>query len=92
MLEDAPLPTGVPSEGNATVSKGLVNVRQEATTDATILGTLEEGERIAVLCSVKGQKVPAYETSKWYRIEYQDGQGYILAVLVAPEGDVAKCD
>jgi len=74
------------------VSKGLVNVRQEATTEATVLGTLEEGDRLAVLCSLKGQRVDAYDTNKWFRIEFEEGEGYILAILVTLDGCVAKCD
>jgi uncharacterized protein YgiM (DUF1202 family) len=49
-----------------------VNVRASAGTDSDVIGSIEPGESYVIRSAENG----------WYRIGYNDGEGYVSADLV----------
>lgn len=56
-----------------------VNVRASAGTEAVVIGSIEPGESYVIRSTEKG----------WYRIGYNDGEGYVSADLVTVKAEPA---
>jgi peptidoglycan/xylan/chitin deacetylase (PgdA/CDA1 family) len=78
--------------GYGVIKEGPVNVRQEPTTDSELLGMLQAGDQVTVLCSVAGQMVSDYGTDLWFRVKYEDGMAYILSSLIEYDEKMAECE
>jgi len=67
-----------------------VNVRSGPGTSYAILGTVETGYDVTVVCSIDGELVdgPFGPTNKWLRIELDAMQGYVTSEYVATGGAI----
>lgn len=76
----APLPAPRPYK----VTDG-VNVRSGPGTEYAILGTVETGYDVVVVCAIDGQLIdgPLGPTSKWLRIQLNAMTGYVTSEYVA---------
>lgn len=90
LLRGLPTPTPPPA-ANAVVTGTLVNVRAQPDAAAPLLGTLQAGERITLLCSQVGAPVAEFRTDVWYRISWQVPPAYVLSALVVPDVPVEPC-
>ena len=77
-----PLPP--PKPFKITVGTG-VNVRVGPGTTYKVVGTVETGIEVLVVCEVDGEAVdgPIGATTKWLRITYNDLTGYVTAQFVS---------
>ena len=67
-----------------------VNVRSGPGTSYAILGTVETGYEVIVICSIDGEVVdgPLGPTNKWLRIELDAMKGYVTSEYVATGGAI----
>jgi len=61
--------------GVVVVSSGSLNVRSSASTSATKLGTLSNGDKVVIY----GEDVTGSNGGTWYKIKYSTGFGYVSA-------------
>ena len=62
-----------------------VNVRSGPGTNFAVLGTVETGYEVLVICAIEGDTIdgPAGPTSKWLRVEVNTLKGYITNEYLA---------
>jgi hypothetical protein len=74
----------VPPAGPYKVTDGI-NVRSGPGTAYSIVGTIELGNEVMVVCTVEGEAVngPSGPTTKWVRITSASVGGYVTAQYVA---------
>lgn len=71
----SPSPTPVPTAKAVRVNvDDSLNVRKSGSTEADILGTVEDGDELALLTDT--------EQDGWYQVSYQGGVGYVSAEFV----------
>ena len=70
------------SMGVGTVNTSALRLREAASTDATILATVSEGEKVIVLADAG---------NNWYKVDYKSVEGYMSGdyLTVATQGDAA---
>jgi hypothetical protein len=88
--DDAPQdpPAAVASDGptvRINTDAGL-NVRQGPGTGYESIGSLPNGEQVVVL----GRSAALDDANNWWAIDYDGQQGWVLASLTVPEGDVSQ--
>jgi uncharacterized protein YraI len=62
-----------------------VNIRSGPSTTFPVLGTVETGFEVQVICVTTGENVtgPFGATNKWLRVVYKELNGYITSQYVA---------
>lgn len=69
-----PNPTPAPAAKAVRVTGDEVNVRKGSSTDSDILGTVEEGDKLALLSETK--------QGDWYNVQFEGAGAYIYADFV----------
>ena len=64
----------------ATVTVDGLNLREEASTDADVIKSLEEGSKVEIL----------EETDEWIKVQADDDEGYVKADYLKIEQDDTK--
>ena len=69
---------------------GGVNVRGGPTTGSPIVGQVESGKAVLVMCRTEGQSVTAPEgsTNQWLRVTVGTTTGYVSAIYVETGDDI----
>ncbi len=66
-----PNPTPAPAAKAVRITGDEVNVRKEASTDSDVLGTVEEGDKLALLAeNAQGE---------WYNVQFEGSGAYVYA-------------
>jgi uncharacterized protein YgiM (DUF1202 family) len=88
---DPSVPPTLPPPKSYKVNDG-VNVRGGPTTGAPIVGQVETGKALLVVCRIEGQSVtsPAGSSSTWLRVTVGPTTGYVSALYVETGDDIEK--
>ena len=86
---DPSVPPTLPPPKEYKVNDG-VNVRGAPTTTAAIIGRVETGKAVLVMCRTEGQSVTSSEGSSnlWLRVVVALQQGYVSALYVETGDDI----
>ena len=74
---EAPRPPA--NQGHRFVNVSAVNIRQQPNTTSNVVGMLSRGARVRI----------TGEQNDWYRVEFQNMQGYILKTLLSEQAPAA---
>jgi len=87
--DDPSVPATLPPPKSYKVNDG-VNVRGGPTTGAPIVGQVESGKTVLVVCRIEGQSVTAPEgsTNQWLRVTIGATTGYVSAIYVETGDDI----
>lgn len=82
-------PATLPPPKDYKVSDG-VNIRGAPTTTAPVVGQVETGKSVTVVCRTEGQSVTssAGSTNQWLRVTIGETPGYVSALYVDTGNDI----
>ena len=67
-----------------------VNIREEPTTQSTVVKTGVYGEKFSLIEAVNGEYLEGYESDKWYKITFKDGEEINSGYIFSPLAQVRK--